>query len=345
MTEGNDGEEHMSLGEFLEKYYQQFAVMGIFGTVSVFLSDGFPGGSDRLSARAAIFASLSIFALIAAWTCFQALGQLLQKVNNADRPLLTDVGFVVIILSTATLAGAIIDAIFTYSEIMIFAQLVIIPAIGLLIYFRNFPVSRYDVESLKTVFIPYWSFLAMFPMGNGTLEWIYRLFIHISGLNIIALSLATALVLSIHITICESFLGIHRLYSKGISKGSDFRKGSVGQKVKKVKKEGLDWSFPVSVLISSTGITIHLLGFSNISDRYTKPIFFHDIHWAAILTTAVIMFSVGVAATIWNWQDVGEEPKPIRDFLTYASPVILSVSILVVFLAHLEVIGVVQWNP
>lgn len=344
MSDTEEVDEYISLGEFLSEHYQQFATMGIFGTISVFLSDGFPRGSETLSARAAIFASLSIFALIAAWVCFQSLDQLLDRVNDTASPFLTDVGFVIIILSTATLTGAIVNAILTYSEIIDFAQLIFIPAIGLLFYSRHFPSSRYDVGDIKAVFIPYWSFVPIIPIAEQLFSNTLRFFYFMSQSNILAYVLTTAFGLCLHLTICESYLGIYRLKENIDLKRPILRPTTLSHNLKELKKIRSKWSFPVSILLGTIGLVIHGIGFTEISNQYTSNIIIFGYSWFIYILVFNIIFSSITAIVIWNCRSVDEVPDSVERIARYIGILLLAGSIIVLLLVHFEIIGEPQWG-
>ncbi|MFC4549244.1 MULTISPECIES: hypothetical protein [Halorussus] len=88
-------------------------MMGIFGTVSVFLIDNFPGSSQLLK-RIGITASLAIFGLVALWIAIRAFGELVE--NHGEKQFLTEIGFAGIILCTVSLAVTILVPVSKYTE-------------------------------------------------------------------------------------------------------------------------------------------------------------------------------------------------------------------------------------
>lgn len=101
------------LGGFLDTHYEKFAIMGIFGSVTVFLSSNWPGGSTSLAARIGIVASLLIFSLSALWIaakCYRLL-----RASAGDWPDLPELGYAVILTGTMALGGAVLFASQVYS--------------------------------------------------------------------------------------------------------------------------------------------------------------------------------------------------------------------------------------
>lgn len=101
------------LGEFLERHYEKFAIMGIFGTVTVFLGSNWPGGSTSLSARVGTVASLLIFALSALWIAVKCA--LLIRAAADEWPGFAEFGYAVILAGTLALSGAVLFASQVYS--------------------------------------------------------------------------------------------------------------------------------------------------------------------------------------------------------------------------------------
>lgn len=96
------------LGDFLERHYEKFAIMGIFGSVTVFLATKWPGSSDSLAARVGTVAGLLIFSLSALWIavkCFQLLRE-----SAGDWPQVPQLGYAVILAGTLALGSAVLSA-------------------------------------------------------------------------------------------------------------------------------------------------------------------------------------------------------------------------------------------
>lgn len=101
------------LGGFLDTHYEKFAIMGIFGSVTVFLSSNWPGDSANLAARIGIVASLLIFSLSALWIaakCYRLL-----RASTGDWPNVAELGYAVVLTGTMALGGAVLSASQVYS--------------------------------------------------------------------------------------------------------------------------------------------------------------------------------------------------------------------------------------
>lgn len=54
-------------GNFIGDYYKQFTVMGIFGTVTIFIMSGWPTDGSKFAQEMAAVASTAMFGLLALW--------------------------------------------------------------------------------------------------------------------------------------------------------------------------------------------------------------------------------------------------------------------------------------
>ena len=125
------------LGDFLEDHYEKFAIMGIFGTVTVFLSSNWPGGSDNIAARVGIAAALFIFSLSAFWIamkCFQLI-----RAASGEWPGVPEIGYVVVLAGTLSLGGAVLSASQIYTAASQLLGEFALAMILALIYARVYP--------------------------------------------------------------------------------------------------------------------------------------------------------------------------------------------------------------
>ena len=131
----------------MEEHYQKFAIMGIFGTVSVFLSGNFPGENSAMVARIGTFASLIIFSLAAIWICFHAFGIVFNEFAQGRRPLPTEIGFIVLALCTGALVYSIGAAITNYEEVYTASRQLAVILVIIVVYIRVFPLSELSTDS------------------------------------------------------------------------------------------------------------------------------------------------------------------------------------------------------
>lgn len=107
-------EELDELGDFLSDHYHKFAIMGIFGTVTVFLTDNWPNGIEGISARIGVVASLALFLLAAVWIVIKTFLHLRDSGNQI--PTVAEIGYGVICLSTAILVIAVSSVFYQFDD-------------------------------------------------------------------------------------------------------------------------------------------------------------------------------------------------------------------------------------
>jgi|GEM_PF-7088992 len=132
-------EDYWTLGEFMEEHYSKFAIMGIFGTVSVFLSGNFPGDTSSIITRTGMFASMVVFGIAALWIFVHASGIVFNELNDTNRPLSTELGFVTLAICTGALVFSLGVAISNFQEITSVALQIAVVISGVLIYLRVYP--------------------------------------------------------------------------------------------------------------------------------------------------------------------------------------------------------------
>jgi hypothetical protein len=105
------------LGDFIEYNYEKFAIMGIFGTISVFLLDAWPKSAGSIGARLGTVGSLLIFALASLWIAWRSSAQIGVKTRGADSLDLATFGYAVIFISSLSLSFAVLSAVSEFSQV------------------------------------------------------------------------------------------------------------------------------------------------------------------------------------------------------------------------------------
>jgi len=147
-----DERDFWTIGSYLEKNYSKFAIMGIFGTVTVFLSSNFPGNTSSIVVRAGTFASLVIFGLAAVWIFTNSINIVLEEHNNG-RSLSTELGFITLSFCTGVLCISIGVAITNFNEVFSIAQQIGIALLIAVIYIRMYPSERFKtpIDSAENI--------------------------------------------------------------------------------------------------------------------------------------------------------------------------------------------------
>lgn len=150
------------LGNFLEDHYEKFAIMGIFGTITVFLSSNWLGGSDSLVPRVGIIASLSIFALSALWIAMKCYEKL--RASSGHWPRIPEFGYAVIFVGTLALGGAVVSASQVYTATSQLLGEFVLTIMLALVYSRVYP-GDLDLPSQEEE--PRFETLSTFSMLGG----------------------------------------------------------------------------------------------------------------------------------------------------------------------------------
>lgn len=200
-------------GDFLRKHYHKFAIMGIFGTVTVFLVDYWPGEPGSTSARIGVVASMFLFLLAAGWIATKSF--LLIRDSDNYLPTLSELGFGVISLSTLVLIASVMTVLDSFGDV---TQLVAELVFGFLVaifYFRTYLQGFNDdvVDEVRGSYVApmvgLWiSIVLVFVVLRGE---VLDLTAGLFGLKwMIFLPLGVALAVS-HYVLSEGVLGATRL--------------------------------------------------------------------------------------------------------------------------------------
>lgn len=283
MTEDEDS---VTFGEFLDNHYRKFAVMGIFGTVSVFLSENFPGGSESLAARSAIFVSLVVFAATAFWICYKTIVELFEGIYNGTRSIISEFGFAVIILCTGTLAISIGSATTTYSEIIRLATPIAVVSAGIILYANVFPIERYNIENASageiaylglflTLYIP-----SLFSDGVSSLSAVFEY-------NAVRYAVEFFYLALLHLVVSESILGVFELSL--IFKNMDTRRVIEG--LKNPDLHIPKWSHSISV---AAGYGILMVALIVLIKHSTGPgqLYVFGYSWQRLLADVFLMYNI-----------------------------------------------------
>lgn len=325
MTEGEDNGEIESVGQFLEEFYPHFAIMGIFGTIALFLNGSFSGGGSELIAQGGIFAVLAIFAYTAAWIGWRALAELLPDMHEADRPLSTELGYTLIILSTFTIAVTISNQIISsFSEVWNIAISVLALAFGIVLYARNFPTERYsssESSASDTGFLA----LGLMAIFVITLDGqIFSILNRHASSHWLRETLSVVVLGAMHLTMSENILGLKYINEQINSfKLGLFKVNSL------LKFWESPWPFHFSTLLSTVSFIILALGLVETSNL-DYEISILGISWGIFLTYIFILIVSVVASSIWF--------EPMNEELREKTAMVGSILILTGSLAALMVI-------
>lgn len=196
---GSDNNENTDkniseLGEldvFLRDHYEKFAVMGIFGTVSLFIGSGRLISKSSLAARLGMISGVSVFALSAFLIAVAARKELIKI--QRTKPSLAHFGYAIILVSTGTLSLSVLSITGIYSQASKIVFDLIAGVILIVIYFGYYPGElrvKDDVDkNAKLSFITFSSFLASAPFVNNILRPVVKrhlpTYIEPSGLDIV----------------------------------------------------------------------------------------------------------------------------------------------------------------
>jgi len=279
MDENPDSDgEYWRLGEFMEEHYPLFAIMGIFGTVSVFLSSDFPGGTSALIARAGTFASLVIFGLAAIWIFGRSLGIVFNEHDPKVRPLITELGFVALALCTGVLVASVGVAITNFEEVFEIAGELTVVLVGVVVYLRVYPSDRYsaygkDAQQIAVVAILLTFFIFM-SLSTGVDRFLNDY--TTSGYGRLVMIVVVGAIL--HLGTSEFLRGYFEMLSM------DFNLLSK-QTLERVSSKSIlsSWSFSTSAYVSGLGLAV-----------FTTLLY----HRSRILTSNLGYFAIGE----YHWQ-------------------------------------------
>ncbi|WP_408960159.1 hypothetical protein [Natrinema sp. 74] len=341
-TESEDN--YLSTGDFLDEYYSQFAIMGIFGTVSVFLTSNFPDGTSRLVARSAIFASLTIFGFTAFWLCWRALTELLSNLHEGTRPITTEFGYTVIVLCTGTLCLAIGSAITTYTDVVQLAISIGVLAAGLVLYIRRFPNERYRGTKMDPAGVAMAAGFIVFFATTSLERGIYRaLDTHFSSSfeTDVVFVLFAALV---HLTVCEA---VSTVFKSELPANIDLHRiRTVGAQPRQLWARAVSywqrqWPFHVSVTVCCVDLAILILGIDAVADRAVESPVIYMIagyDWQTFVFYLMFAVTAIVAGLLWCYPET-EDAKAIRR--AWGKPLAVTVTVGIVSIVGLAWIGVI----
>lgn len=300
MSNSEQQSVYMSFGDFLDQYYRQFAIMGIFGTVSVFLSGNFPGDEGSLIARAGTFASLLIFAITAVWIANQSFGHLLQGFNEGDRPISTDIGFAIIAICSGTLGLSIVVSITTYAEVLEFAKSIGAAVFILIGYAKLYPNQRFEKENKDIHFLTIALSLFILHIADSGVLRLVRNFTETSWISD---GLIMLFIVSTHFTLSESIVGVEKCKKEyNINRESIFSKITELDRERTFDNISIDYS--ISIYISSLVFVTFWLGMSFItgsnslaSHRSYYSVF--GIHWEEFIVRIFSAFNILVICGVW----------------------------------------------
>lgn len=307
----------MSLGDFLSEYYPHFAIMGIFGTVSVFLSQNFPGGSERLAARGGIVASLVIFSLTSVWLCWKALSELFKEINSGERPLGTEFGYTVIVLCTATLAYSISSAILAYSAVIDLALTIVVPTAGFVAYIRYYPLDRYrkfevDDPTGFALVVAAAVFMGLHPIISG-IRYIYA---EIAVSGHIDDALLVLLLMGYHQTASEVNLALRDVAQRWHNTSRGFLY-SIKQVFSFLRNTP---DFHLSVLLSSAAmVLLYLVGFAVSGIKSPEPRYFFvaSHYWLELYVYQLSAFLAFVTYCVQTRREHENKINTIGRYMTF----------------------------
>jgi len=289
----SENENYWTLGDFMEDHYSQFAIMGIFGTVSVFLSSNFPGGTSSVVARTGTFASLVIFGLAAIWIFVHALGIVLNELNTEGRPISTELGFVTLVLCTGALVFSIGVAITNFTEIFTNARRLAIIVFGAIVYLRIFPIERISSAGQGVEEIAFAGILAVLLLYLSLPTGIDRILSQYTDTVFTRIALTTAGAALLHLPISVGFKGYNEIIH-------DTDSSSIGEYIQSTirNREFPEWRFSIAIFVALVGFGIYsyslykTLGVEEISSGYKAIL---GMHWEVF----VLYHLVAISCVVW----------------------------------------------
>ncbi|WP_152423052.1 hypothetical protein [Haloarcula argentinensis] len=306
--------EVTTFGAFLSDHYQQFAIMGIFATVSAFFSGSLQQNTAPPSGtRAGLIASLLLLAAVTIWVTYQALAEL-SFIGNM--PLTTEFGLATLVLTGGTLLYSVAARVSQFEITLIFANLMLFVG-AIIIIVGRFPKETYN-NVIENAQITPLAFITSF---------FYLIFLKypeyiestttsalpepLNVINIITLSLTFS---CISLPLAEAFLGLN------ISQVTRFR--SITERLYR------PFLLSESILIASLGIFILSLVASNKAGSIPQgQLEILGYHWKSILFYH--WFSLSLIVVYYRFYNT---EMRLRD--KYLQAQVLCVSIFVVTLVE-----------
>jgi hypothetical protein len=295
MSDSAEEDEIESVGQFLDEFYPHFAIMGIFGTIAIFLHSSLSGNSE-LIARSGIFAVLTIFSFTAAWIGWRALTELLTGIHEAKRHLFTEFGYALIIISTFTIAFTVINQIISsFDEVRKIAISITAISIAFIIYTRNYPIERYQFDNSSPADIAFIALLLLIFVTNifsGGL--VVILSDHITK-RWIQESVSAAIFAAIHLTMSEIVVAIISIEQtiKNIGDSQLYRGLMTDSEIR-------PWSFHISVMIGLISILILTIGLIWVAnDTKGETVLIWGKYWEIIAAYHYLIFVSIVSLSVW----------------------------------------------
>jgi hypothetical protein len=214
----DESDSYTEIGDFLSNQYPKFAIMGVFGTVTLVLSNQDSIEPTPLEIRVGLVSSLLIFSITAFWISWKSL----TNIKSIGRiPKANEVGYILISLSVTTLGLSVISITSAFSTaVQLIAELAFL-AIIILTYLRIY--AQGEVLQLKGVVEADRKRQVAFQLGFFvsvylSLEYFVRVLfkyvfqpLNIGGLIILHISLV---VLGFHLVFTYGLYGILNIISE-----------------------------------------------------------------------------------------------------------------------------------
>ena len=289
----SENEDYWTLGDFMEDHYSQFAIMGIFGTVSVFLSSNFPGGTSSVVARTGTFASLVIFGLAAIWIFVHALGIVFNELNTEGRPISTELGFVTLVLCTGALVFSIGVAITNFTEVFTNARRLAVIVFGAIVYLRIFPIERISIAGKGAEEIAFAGILSVLLLYLSLPAGIDRILSQHTDTVFTRIVLTTAGAALLHLPISVGFKGYNKLLHDVDFSSIQERIGSTIR-----DREFPEWPFSIAIFVALVGFGIYsysmydILGVAKINYGYKAIL---GLHWEVF----AVYHLIAISSVVW----------------------------------------------
>ncbi|WP_159077004.1 hypothetical protein [Halococcoides cellulosivorans] len=338
---GEKAQEDISIGSFLDEFYPQFAIMGIFGTVTLVISTYYPKEVPEIVGKLGIFASLTIFSLTSFWLTWRIAQEYPEGESGSSSRLITEIGFGVLFLCTLTLFGSMVYAITTYDEIINIARPIGTALVISIIYLNKvFPSQRYNsnYSNAKSVrFVSLYITLATIPFLLGGIYDTFQLYIESSFL----LDLITMTIYcSIHLSFCEITMLGYKLDSKDIDILHVINSNVFGRSPRElttslyrhvIKPWGMDTSVAISYGLIIFIYIIHVRT-NNINNIPSYNLVFQNLRFEQILILHVGFVAISTSTIVWL---LSTGRLVYSNIYGKAIPIIISMSILFSLIPYL----------
>lgn len=301
MSDSEEDSYIPGVGDFLKAHNEIFAIMGIFGTVSVFLSQS-EGVLIEPFDRVGVFVSLIIFLVAGTWIVRESFNSLISHVG--ERKIRSEIGLGLILFGSFLLSLSIgVSIVDRFESILISLIPFFLIFIGIIGDIHIYPTERYryeDAESLVPEFSAMLSVLLIVVLFDG-LTSLIRYDIgtgFMVGILAIIISIITAI--AGHIMLSEALIGIF-VFEDLVKAISKIRKTPriLPTPVVIMFLIGISYAFTFYIMIKKTLYQ----GDGTFAISYLQWDELLILHWIPLIAISTIVIWLGESRINWNTVD------------------------------------------